>query len=175
MSSQSSAAKGESPSQSSRLAVLPQREALGAARGDPFGAQQAPHPAHRPAAAKHEPPPEPAAPPNPYKVAGTVIQGGAKRVYLMNGDRVYEAKQGDELEGGYKVEIIGGDHVILVYTPLGTREELPIATTLGVDLPAVPTRSVSQVEANKPAQLRWDGPQTVQTGAAFTVALRITS
>ena len=163
---------GESASstaQPSRLAALPPREALGAARGDPFGAQIAP--AHRPAAAAHqEPPPAPVAPPNPYKVAGTVVQGGAKRVYLVNGDRIHEARQGDELEGGYKVETIAADHVVLVYTPLGKKEELAISSTLGVDVPIA-----SAAKTSGPAQLRWQGPQTVQAGAAFTVALRISS
>jgi len=167
-SSASSVVKGDSSSSSFRLAALPPREALGAARGDPFGAQVVP--AHRQAAAKHhEPPPEPVAPPNPYKVAGTVVQAGAKRVYLVNGDRVVEARQGDELEGGYKVESIAADHVVLVYTPMGKKEELAIASTLGVDVP------LASKATSGPAQLSWQGPQTVQAGAAFTVALRISS
>jgi len=188
LSSLPGAAKGESsPSPSSRLAALPAREALGAARGDPFGAPVVP--AHRPAAAKHEPPPAPVAPPNPYKVAGTVVQGGAKRVYLLNGDRVYEARQGDDLDGGYKVELIGGDHVVLVYVPMGTREELPIATTLGADVPvassavASPTGdkaaqagpAAATADPARPAELRWEGPQKVRAGASFTVVLKVTS
>jgi hypothetical protein len=76
----------------------------------------------------------PVAPPNPYKVAGTLVQAGAKRVYLVKGDRVYEAKQGDDLDEGYRVETIAADHVVLLYVPLGKKEELPITSTLGADI-----------------------------------------
>lgn len=155
----------------SRLAALPPREALGAARGDPFGAQVLA--AHRPAAAKHEPPPEPVAPPNPYKVAGTVVQGGAKRVYLANGDRIYEARQGDELDGGYKVETIAADHVVLVYTPMGKKEELPIAMTLGADVPAAAAPSAES--SSRPVELRWEGPGKVRAGSSFTLVLKVSS
>ena len=176
-------AKGESPRQassqpSSPFAALPARAALGAASGDPFGAPVMP--VHRAAGAKAEPPPAPVAPPNPYTVAGTVVQGGTKRVYLLNGDRVYEARQGDELDGGYRVETIATDQVVLLYMPLGKKEQLVIGATLGADLPIAEVASTNlppegTSPAAKPAVLRWEGPQTVRAGDTFTLVLRVTS
>jgi hypothetical protein len=167
--------------ETTHVATLPQREALGAAHGDLFGTKI--HAAAAQHAAKPAPAPAPVAPPNPYKVAGTLVQGGAKRVYLLNGDRVYEARQGDDLDGGYRVETIADDHVILLYVPLGKKEELPIAATLGVDVPLAsapvpsaqtPNEKLAE-DSSKPAQLRWEGPDKVRAGASFTVVLRVTS
>jgi len=55
-----------------------------------------------------------------------VVRDGAKRVYLVNGDRIYEARQGDDLDGGYRVESIGPDQVVLLYVPMSKKEALPI-------------------------------------------------
>ena len=118
-------------------------------------APAAPHEASRLAALPQRPP-EPVAPPNPYKVAGTLVQAGVKRVYLVKGDRVYEAKQGDDLDEGYRVDSIAADHVVLLYVPLGKKEELTIASTLGADIalastaPA-PARAAAPVPAPVPA------------------------
>jgi hypothetical protein len=119
--------------EASRLAVLPQRAPIGEQRGEIFGSKTWTPPVAARAAAP-PPPAEPVAPPNPYKVAGTLVQAGAKRVYLVKGDRVYEAKQGDELDEGYRVDSIAVDHVVLLYVPLGKKEELAIASTLGADV-----------------------------------------
>jgi hypothetical protein len=177
----SPAKTSSSAAPASRLAALPERDALGAARGDPFGAKAWTPP--QPAAAKPAASPPPLAPPNPYKVAGTVVQGGTKRVYLLNGDRVYEARQGDDLDDGYRVESIAADHVVLLYVPLGKKEQLPIAATLGADVPlavAPATTPQTQKEISlrdpaKPAELRFEGPDKVRAGSNFTVALRVTS
>jgi hypothetical protein len=120
--------------EASRLAALPRRAPIGEQRGELFGSKTwtPPVAAARPAAAP--PPAEPVAPPNPYKVAGTLVQAGAKRVYLVKGDRVYEANQGDDLDDGYRVDSIAVDHVVLLYVPLGKKEELAIASTLGADI-----------------------------------------
>jgi hypothetical protein len=185
--------------EASHLAALPQRAPIGEQRGEIFGSKTwTPPVAARPA--PPERPAEPVAPPNPYKVAGTLVQAGAKRVYLVKGDRVYEAKQGDDLDEGYRVETIAADHVVLLYVPLGKKEELPITSTLGADIalasaarapaPAVsPVRvpvpaaapepsasaSAGSSDSAKPAELRWEGPGKVRAGASFTVALRVSS
>ncbi|SRR5712692_7626732 len=181
--------------ETSSLAALPDRAAIGELRGEIFGSKSWTSPvsvALAPAAA----PASPEAPPNPYKVAGTLIQDGPKRVYLVKGDRVYEARQGDDLDDGYRVDSIASDYVVLVYVPLGKKEQLPIASTLGVDVaqaaPApvpVPQPATTITPASppaaavssglgdpaKPAQLRWEGPERVRAGASFTVALRVSS
>jgi len=119
--------------ETSGLAALPQRAPIGAQRGELFGSKTWTPPVAA-ASAPPSPPAEPVAPPNPYKVAGTLVQAGAKRVYLVKGDRVYEAKQGDDLDEGYRVDSIATDHVVLLYVPLGKKEELAIASTLGADI-----------------------------------------
>jgi Cohesin domain len=184
----------------SRLAALPERAAIGKQRGEIFGSTAWTPPPAKVPPVEDLPPVEVIAPPNPYKVAGTLVQEGAKRVYLVKGDRVYEAKQGDELDEGYRVESIASDHVVLLYVPLGKKEQLPIAATLGVDVvqsepapaavtssatPATPApapsaaasagASASASDPSAPAQLRWEGPERVRAGASFTVALRVSS
>jgi hypothetical protein len=191
--SRSSAALGET----SRLAALPQRAPIGEQRGELFGSKSwTPPVSAAPSAASVAAQAAPVAPPNPYKVAGTLVQAGAKRVYLVKGDRVYEAKQGDDLDEGYRVESIAADHVVLLYVPLGKKEELPITSTLGVDVAMAPalhalapsvapassvergapaSASTGPSDPAKPAELRWEGPETVRAGASFTVALRVSS
>ena len=176
--------------ETSRLATLPKRAAIGEQRGELFGSTTSWTPPVGAAPAPSAPAAESVVPPNPYKVAGTLVQGGAKRVYLVKGDRVYEAKQGDDLDEGYRVDSIAADHVVLLFVPLGKKEELAIASTLGVDVtpapalaapaPAVEPESPASASAGssdsvKPAELRWEGPGKVRAGASFTVALRVTS
>jgi len=92
---------------------LPTREPIGRQRGDPFATLtwEKPKPA-----ASNEPPPKPQPPANPYKFAGTVEQGGVRRVYLLLGDgRVVEAKEGEMLEQGFRVKQVSDTQVTLVY------------------------------------------------------------
>jgi hypothetical protein len=173
------------------LAALPNRAAIGEQRGELFGAKSWTPPvvAAPPAAAQAAPA---IATPNPYKVAGTLVQGGAKRVYLVKGDRVYEARQGEDLDEGYRVDSIAADHVVLLFVPLGKKEQLAITTTLGVDVALAPplpgpataiepgsaapgSASTGSSDPARPAELRWEGPETVGAGASFTVALRVSS
>ncbi len=133
--------------EASRFAALPQREPIGAQRGEIFGARTWTPPV---VAAPAPRPPEPVAPPNPYKVAGTLVQAGTKRVYLVKGDRVYEAKQGDDLDEGYRVDSIAVDHVVLLYVPLAKKEELAISSTLGADVALASTASAAVPPAVPP-------------------------
>jgi len=97
---------------------LPERQTLGPQRGDLFSAPPA---APRPALPPKEPEPQeaaPAPPPNPYRFAGTVEHDGKRRVFLSDGARLFEAKAGDPLEHGFKVQSVTADAVTLVYEPL---------------------------------------------------------
>ena len=167
-----------------RLAALPARAPLGEPRGELF----APH-----SPAPENPAPSavaPAVPPNPYAVAGTLVQDGAASVYLVKGDRVFEAKPGLELDGGYRVAAVAADHVVLIYLPLGARHTLPFNAPFGAEVatdasPAPAVLSAAAAPAGpaapsasgpaKAAQLRWRGPESVRAGAAFNVALHISS
>jgi cohesin domain-containing protein len=163
--------------------VLPPRDGLSGPRGELFGSNAPPvraAPRHK-APVEAAPPPAPVAPPMPYRVAGQVVHDGPPRVVLARDDRVFFVREGDVLEGGYRVESIKSDAVTLVYTPLDERQTLAVASALQV--PVVPPtasagRGAKQVQAGgggRPAQLRWEGPASVTAGNDFEVALKITS
>jgi hypothetical protein len=164
--------------------TLPPRAGLSGLRGELFGTS--PPPVHRAPKPKTPveaaaPPPAPVAPPMPYRVAGQVVHDGPPRVVLAREDRVFFVREGDLLEGGYRVESIKSDAVTLVYTPLDERQTLAVASALQVPVVA-PTaaaagRGAKQVAAGegRPAQLRWEGPARVTAGSEFEVALKITA
>jgi cohesin domain-containing protein len=172
----------DAPPADSSLAELPAREAMGKPRGELFGPPPVPAAAPRAAAARPQPP-KPVAPPMPYRVAGQVMHDGAVHVVLANGDRVMMVRVGQVLDETYRVEAISPDGVWLVYLPLQLREEVPVAG-MKLDMPevrqavaaapAAPAEPAAAAEA-RPAQLRWVGPERVQAGANFNVALKLTS
>jgi hypothetical protein len=159
---------------------LPDRRGLARARGELFGAPPAPPKAVPVVAAA----PTPVAPPVPYRFAGKVRKGSEEEVLLSKGDLVFAIKVGDTLDGMYRVESIGADRIELLYLPLGTTERITVSSTLDVDTaparvaaaaPAPAQPQPQPVADGKPAQLRWEGPQSVQAGASFSVALRVST
>ena len=178
---------------------LPSREGLSRPRGELFASNAPPVRPARPKSTKSEPeappPAPPVAPPMPYRVAGQVVHDGPPRVVLARDDRVFFVREGDTLEGGYRVEAIKPDGVTLVYTPLDMRQHLPVASALqvpgalagaasplqapGAAVGVADPRSVPGKPAfaggGRPAQVRWEGPAEVQAGSEFEVALKITS
>jgi hypothetical protein len=128
------ATRGEPQGGDSRFG-LPSRDGLSRPRGDLFGSNVPPvrkQPAKSKPAAEPAPPPAPVAPPMPYRVAGQVVHDGPPRVVLAREDRVFFVREGDTLEGGYRVESIKADGVTLVYTPLDMRQHLAAASALEV-------------------------------------------
>lgn len=90
---------------------LPVRAPIGRQRGDPFAARSwAPPP--KPQQQQAE---APKAPPNPYRFAGTVHHDGQRKVFLLLGDRVIEAKEGEMLERGFRVKAVTDRAVTLIY------------------------------------------------------------
>ena len=165
------------PAASSRFAELPRREAIGRPRGEAFTSRAwtAPPPKATPAI---PPVVAPAvSPPMPYRVAGQVVHGEAAQVVLAKGDQVLAVREGDSLDGGYRVESIAPDRVVLLYEPLGVRESLPVATVLAEHTRQVPAASVGApvVAHSQAAQLRWEGPKQVRSGDTFDVRLKVTS
>ena len=165
--------------------ALPSRDGLSRPRGNLFASNAPPPPAparKKGPAAEAEAPPAPVAPPMPYRVAGKVVHEGPPRVVLARDDRVYFVREGDVLDGGYRVESISSDGVTLVYAPLELRQRLAAASAL--DVPGASAAQASaqgapgkpiQTADGRPAQLRWEGPAHVQAGSEFEVALKITS
>jgi hypothetical protein len=169
-----------------RFAALPSRESMGRPAGEPFGSHSWVPPRQAMAAAPVAV--APSAPPMPYRVAGQMVQGGAAQVVLAKGDRVLTVREGETLEDGYRVEAIKADSVTLLYTPMNVRETLPFNSALGLEAPAAKVAvaaappaaqstdlGVTQASEARPAQLRWEGPERVQAGNTFNVALKVTS
>ena len=151
------------PRSSEGTLILPSRDGLSGPRGELFGSNAPPvraAPKHKAPVEAAAPPPAPVAPPMPYRVAGQVVHDGPPRVVLARDDRVFFVREGDVLEGGYRVESIKSDAVTLVYTPLDERQTLAVASALQVPVVPPPTasagRGVKQVTAGggRPAQLR---------------------
>lgn len=160
----------------SRFAALPEREAIGSRRGEVFAPRSwtPPSAPAKPAAAAMQTQSAPAGPPPmPFRVAGRVVHGADASVVLARGDAVLPVRVGDTLDGGYRVEAIAADAVTLVYLPLGVRENLALASTLGPEAPTPPARAAAT--AGPSAQLRWEGPRQVRAGDKFDVALKVTS
>lgn len=175
-------ARGEGKAEQGRLAALPERESIGRQKGELFGSRSwapPPAPPKAPQAPVVEaPPPAPTPPPMPYRVAGQVVHDGVAQVVLAKGDRVITVREGQLLEDGYRVDSIRADGVTLVYIPLDARQHIPAATALALAQPP-PAKAAREETAaaadTRPAQLRWEGPERVQAGSNFNVALKLTS
>jgi hypothetical protein len=76
------------------------------------------------------PPPKPVAPPLPYTFAGRMLQDGTVYVFLARGDRIITAKQGDTIEGVYRVDAISETQVSLTYVPLNEKQTLAVVSSL---------------------------------------------
>jgi hypothetical protein len=96
--------------------------------GNPFAPRQwhAPPPAPAPIAAV----PAPAAPPLPYAFLGKKQEGGAWEVYLARGDQSFVVREGQTLEGQYRVGRIAPPQLELTYLPLGLPQTLAIGEAL---------------------------------------------
>jgi len=169
------------------FAQLPARETMGRQGGELFSSQSWMAPA-APVAVEVAAPVKPALPLMPYRVAGQVVQDGSTHVILARGDAVLTVREGDTLEGGYRVEAIRPDRVTLLYLPLDARQELLTSSLLTIDHVTPPTASAPPAApaprvvaaaagagADQPARLRWEGPQRVNAGGTFDVALKLTS
>lgn len=175
----------------SRGLQLPERAGLSRSRGELFGSP--PLPRQVQAAEKVE---APVAPPLPYRFAGKVRNGGEEQVLVSKGDLVFVIKEGETLDGAYRVLKIGADKIELLYLPLNSRDTILVNSTLDVEQPApiavaaaAPAATVTPItpppasaplasasgDSGGPAQLRWDGPKQVRAGDNFSVALRVSS
>lgn len=151
------------------FSALPARASLGAPRGALFAPPPAPpKPAPLPVVEA-----KPTSPPLPYRVAGVVSHDGARKIVLVKGDQVLAVAEGDDLDGGYRVEAVSAEDITLLYAALGTRERLPLAAAAGGRAP--PGAMTAAAGGSQFARLRWEGPQRVQAGASFNVSLKVTS
>lgn len=138
--------------------ALPERPALGEPRSELFGAHSWQPPAAKVATARVAP----SVPPMPYRFAGKLIQNGQLQVFLSKGDTPIPIKQGEILDGAYRVESISEGGVTLVYLALGHKENIPIGRAF---LPATTTAPPSGVAP--PAGGTQAGIGTIPTGSVL--------
>jgi hypothetical protein len=171
------AASSEKSSPPDSLKV-PDRNGLTRARGELFGAPPPPPQAAAPMTVV----PTPVAPPVPYRFAGKVRKGAEEEVLITKGDIVFAVKVGDTLDGSYRVESIDAERIELLYLPLGTKDRILVSSALDgapASLAAatpqlqIQTPTPAQTAEAGPARLRWEGPDKVAAGAAFSVTLRV--
>jgi hypothetical protein len=74
------------------------------------------------------PPPPPVAPPLPFTYLGQYQDNDKPVIFLVWGDRVLMVKQGDVIDGAYRVDGIVGTSLGLTYLPLNSKQILNIGT-----------------------------------------------
>ena len=75
---------------------------------------------------KPVPPPPPMAPPLPFSYVGKLIDGGKVTVFLARQDRNYTVKQGEIIDGTYRVEEVRPPMMTLLYIPLNQKQSMQI-------------------------------------------------
>lgn len=131
--------------EASRLPVaLPERAIPRKAKADPFAPRDAtPRAPPAPVQAAQEPAPEPSAPPNPYRFAGTLHNGGRLKAVFIRDQHVHIAQPGETLDGGYKVLSVTRDAVTLLHTLRDIEERIALADP-------VPDTTAMQAQAAAP-------------------------
>lgn len=94
---------------------------------DLFARQRWLPPAKPVVAAAPPPPPPPTAPPFPYTYMGAMFDEGVPTVFFTKGERVTRARQGDTIDGVYRVDEITSTQMKLTYVPL----DLPVLVAFG--------------------------------------------
>ena len=116
------------------IARLIPRETLIGASGDRFGEGEnslfARHdwtpPPPPPSNEPPPPPPPPSAPPLPFTYIGKSLQDGVWQIYLARGERTYLVRDGETIDGTYRVDAIRPPVLTLTYLPLEQRQQLNI-------------------------------------------------
>ena len=177
-------------------AELPGRSVLPKILADPFSRRSWLPSAPKLVAAAAKPA-VPVAPPLPYRFAGQLLLDSGMQVYLARGDEIIPVKQGDTVDGQYRVESVKPTSMTLLHLASNTPQVMEFDPIKDPDL-AVPPINTAASRGNspqaapapaatvaasvapsaaptQPARLRWDGPSSAKAGASFDVALRVTS
>jgi hypothetical protein len=123
-------------------------------------------------------PPAPTAPPMPFRFVGRMLQDGQLFVFLAKGDTVMTVKQGDTIDGVYRVESVAETEVALTYLPLRQKQTIAVVSSLPGALaipgpPASPPRPPAAVSSGPavPRSAPAPAPEQARTGATFGVPI----
>jgi hypothetical protein len=73
------------------------------------------------------PPPAPTAPPMPFGVMGSYARPGDAKVYfLTRGDRVFDVRVGDTIDGTYTVDAETRGLLVMTYMPLNIQQSIAL-------------------------------------------------
>ena len=115
------------------IALVPRAQLLGAETPrtdtprDPFSTRRWNAPAPAPAIAA--PAPAPAPPVLPYAYLGKKLEGDRWEVFLSRGEHSFVVREGEALEGQYRVDRIAPPTLTLTFLPLGQAQTLAIGDT----------------------------------------------
>lgn len=73
-------------------------------------------------------PPPPSAPPLPFSYLGRLVEGDVRTFFLARGDRVLTVKEGDILDGIYRVDGVEGSTMSLTFLPLNIKQSLDVGS-----------------------------------------------
>src|SRR6266851_9851582 len=121
------------PAAGAKQPGIPSRFALGRFASDPFS----PHswtPRSKPAPVSAAP--APVAPSLPFRFAGQLQRDSGIEVYLARGEEIFTAREGDTLDGQYKVESVNATEVSFVHLPSGTRQTIQFSALKDQELTA---------------------------------------
>jgi hypothetical protein len=71
-------------------------------------------------------PPPPTAPPLPFAFMGSYRTDGKATYFLTAGERVYDVRVGDTLDGKYSVDGVSAGQMLLTYLPLKIQQTLMV-------------------------------------------------
>lgn len=91
-----------------------------------FGSQNWAPPPPPPDNRPPPPPPPPTAPPLPFTYLGKAVGEGSWEVYLARGDKTYNVRIKDVIDGVYRVDAIAPPMMTLTYIPLNQVQQLNI-------------------------------------------------
>ena len=132
---------------------IPARSALGRIAADPFSAQSW-MPRRKPAAVSAAP--DPVAPPLPFRFAGQFHRESGIEVYVARGEDIFPVKEGDILDGQYKVDSVRATEVSFVHLPSGERQTMQFSALKEQELTAQggppPPRAPASAAVFPPAQ-----------------------
>jgi hypothetical protein len=121
------------PASQAKEPGIPNRLALGKFGTDPFSPQSW-LPRRKPAAVSAAP--APVAPPLPFRFAGQFYREGGTEVYVARGEEIFPVKEGDTLDGQYKVDSVSATEVSFVHLPSGTRQTMQFSALREQELTA---------------------------------------